>query len=272
MLAGGFGFGAGYYCAADSARDQDTVAAASAPAAGSEQKLAAAIAEINRLRAGIGTAAAPARDFPKVPASKPQTYASLLEKLDKLPEPVIEAQLEKYLGRETLNKISDTRAFSRRLLEVALEDQDDPPEEDEDTVQHVDIQFSKSPVYGKQMLGPDAAVSKFEPLFAHIDSAGEVGEVIVKWQEVNTGEILIFKKMTIGAGGESFITVTPASGWKNSLYRVSLNSIDDSVQLMGSNAYTISQIDGGEGGRKPNMGVIEDLISMGLVTPKRTLP
>jgi hypothetical protein len=259
-----FGFGAGYYCAADSTREQgQSTPVATAASANIEQQLAAAIDEIGRLQKG---SAAANTATPALPVSRPETYAALLEKLDKLPETFIEAQLEKYLGRESLENITDTRAFSKRLLEVALKDQDDPPKED--SPQHVDIQFSKSPVYGKQMLTQDVALFSYEPLFAHIVSAEPVGEVIVKWQDVQTGEILIFKKMSIGPGGESYITAIPGAGWRNSLYRVSLSSVDDSVQLMGSNVYSISEVYA-QDGRKPNAEVIQDLVSMGRAVPKK---
>lgn len=260
---GAFGFGAGYYCAADSS-NQSQDAAAPVVTADAEQKLAEAIQEIRRLQGAAANTAA--RAAPGARVVKPQTYAVLADKLDKLPEPFIEAQLEKYLGRESLEKISDTRAFSRRLLEVALEDQAEPPTDD-DAVHPVDIQFSKSPLYGKQMLAQDVAVSKYEPLFAHILS-NEAGEVIVKWQDAGSGEILIFQKISIGPGSEPYVVATPATGWRNTLYRVSLNSIDDSVKLMGSNAYNVSQVYD-DGGRKPNTEVIQDLVSMGLAVPKR---
>lgn len=269
-IIAGLGFGAGYYCAADSPPDR--VAPANAAAVPQEQtrlerQLADALAEIHRLRAGSDTGETPAEESPNLPLARPSAYAGLLEKLDTLPLSLIESQLEKYLGGDALTQIDDKRAFAKRLLEVALEDQE-PPEE-EDGPLSFDIQFSRSPMYGKQMISQDIAVSKFEPLFAHIVTADDLGEVILKWQDVGSGEILTFKKVHIGPGSQTYLSAVPMDGWQESVYRVSLNSMDASVDLMGASAYSIAEVYGeAEDSRGPNTEIINDLISMGQAVPK----
>ncbi len=262
----GLGFGAGYYCATDGLPAYAEVAPAPAEEA-LEQQFAAALDEIRRLQAGDEAGSSVPRDFPNALIRNQKAYAVLLDKLDKLPQSLIDSQLEKYFGRESLEKIEDTRAFSKRLLEVALEDQDQPLKEDGPL--RVDIQLSKSPMYGNRMLSQDVVVTKFEPLFAHIVTANELGDVIIKWQDVNSGEILIFNKMNFGPGSQLYISAIPGSGWRNSQYRVSVSSMDESVELMAASSYNISQVNDAVPG--PNHEVIDDLVLMGLAVPKKSV-
>jgi hypothetical protein len=202
-------------------------------------------------------------DFTNLPVANPEAYSGLLEKLDKIPQAVIDSHLQKYFGAEQLEKISDSRVFAKRLLEVALGDEGNPSE----NVAHADIYFSKSPIYGKKMLTQSISVSKYEPLFAHIVTDKKLGDVIVKWQNLDSGELLLFKGMRINTNAQ-YISVVPRKGWSGSQYQVSLSSMDDSVILMAVNVYTVAQVSGTENPAGPNLEVIEDLISIGQAVPK----
>jgi hypothetical protein len=268
VIITGFGFGAGYYCAADSARDRPDIVTTSL-STNTEQlvleaQLAEAVVEIKKLQADARVSGN--RQSSAASGSASEAYADLRQKLDKLPEPFIAAMLKEYLGPDSLQKVTDTRAFSKRLLEVALDDQTKPAE-DENEVVSADIEFSRSPIHGKNMIAQDIALAQFEPVFAHILTSEQLGNVILKWQDVNTGEIVLFTSMNIGSGGQS-VSAVPSAGWQNSVYRVSLSSMDDSVQLMASNAYTVSHVQPQNGPRTPNKEYIQDLITLGQAVPK----
>ena len=58
-------------------------------------------------------------DLP-LPASV--TYPDLMSKLDKLPEKFAKDQLAYVFDADAIDQISDVRAFSKRLIDVALDD------------------------------------------------------------------------------------------------------------------------------------------------------
>jgi hypothetical protein len=202
-------------------------------------------------------------DFANLPVVDSDAYAGLLEKLDKIPQPIIDEHLQKHFGAEQLEKISNSRAFAKRLLEVALETE----ETAQDHIGRADIYFYKSPIYGKNMLVGEVAVSKYEPLFAHIVTEEKLGDVIVKWQDLRSGEVLLFKGLAINSAGQ-YISAVPRNGWNSTLYQVSLSSMDEAVNLMASSVYAVTQVSGDSDSRGPNYEVIEDLVSIGQAVPK----
>ncbi|WP_455220732.1 hypothetical protein [Kaarinaea lacus] len=171
-----------------------------------------------------------------LPMSSDTSYPGLLEKIDRLPESFVKSQLENLFNKDAIKNINDVKAFSKRLVEVAL----DENEINEDQAV-LNISFSLSPVNGQQPIDHQAVINKFDTVFAHIITSQPISELLVKWQNINTGEIVLFKKHTQSSIDQHFyVAHRPNNGWSPGAYRVSLHTMDDSVNILGSNSYTIA--------------------------------
>ena len=90
--------------------------------------------------------------------------------------------------------------------------------------------FSTSPINGKQMIGQSAEVGKFETILAYIIASGELGKIIVKWQNSDTGKILSIKNFTHNPNSnEEYAWFKSGKGWQTGHYQVSVFTIDDQV-------------------------------------------
>ena len=203
-----------------------------------------------------------------LPISSSMTYPDLVDKIDKLPISFINNQLGYLFDKETINQLEDSRAFSKRLLEVALEESDDNNQSDMAT-----IAFSKSPAYGIRMIEQNIEVNAGDSIFAHILPNETLEEFIVKWQYQNTGEILLFKKQTILPNKDNqYVWLRPKKGWQPGVYTVSIYSMDDSVSPIAVNSYNIVSVAGGSSSGElsvntRNEAIIQEMLSSGQAVP-----
>lgn len=202
----------------------------------------------------------------KAEQSKPvedYDYSEIFNKIDTFPESLISNQLEKIISEENIKSIGNIRTFSKKLAQVALDTQDGL-----DNTGIINITFSTSPVYGKDLLTNKSNVKPTDTIFAHIFSSGISQEVIVKWQHLQTNEILLFKNKYISDNQNiPSIWLRQKEGWRKGSYRVSIHTLDDQVTPIGSNSYTINEID--NSGNTHN-SIIEDLINSGQAVKKRS--
>jgi len=194
------------------------------------------------------------------------TYPELINKIDHLPDSFISDKLGYFIDEDAIADIEDVRAFSKRLIDVALA-------EGEDSGQNGSaiITFSTSPVYGNRPISQDASVHRFDTIFAHIQSSGQLDDAIVKWQELSTGEILLFKSHSLDPNDPSkYIFLRPRTGWKSGSYRVTLHTMDDQVNPISGNSYNIATVVGEDSeSNNGNNSVIQDLIASGQAVPKQ---
>lgn len=194
------------------------------------------------------------------------TYPELIDKIDQLPDSFISDKLAYFIDKDAIADIEDVRAFSKRLIDVALAEG-----EDSGQTGSAVITFSTSPVFGNQLISQSASVHKFDTIFAHIESSGRLDQAIVKWQELNSGEILLFKNHSLDPENPSkYIFLRPRSGWKSGSYRVSLHTMDDQVNPISGNSYSIATVVGEDSdSSSANNNVIQELIATGQAVPKQ---
>lgn len=198
-------------------------------------------------------------DLP-IPAST--TYPELLNKIDMLPVELINKELENFFGEEYTASIEDPYAFSKQVVEVVLEDQ-----EDSASSGSANIEFSFSPVSGLRYISQPVEIDQHDTVYAHLEATENFDNCIVKWQHVESGEVLLLKQMSLRAGDQSrYVWVMPSHGWAIGSYRLTLHDMDNDKQLVGSSSMVVANVIAGP--VKPNEDVIQDLILSGQAIPK----
>jgi hypothetical protein len=201
----------------------------------------------------------------ELPISPSVDYPELVTKIDNLPLPLVNEQIGKLFDEYALQQVNDTRAFAKRLLEVALKDQ-------EENSMEIDISFSTSTLAGVRPLGDRASVAKSDSIFGHISASGRLNEnVVVKWQNLGTGEILSLTNQSLNTNGrEQYIWARPKKGWQVGRYKASIYSMDDHVTPLGSGLFTIVAISDAQTDRSSDDKVLQELINSGQAVPKQT--
>lgn len=202
------------------------------------------------------------------PVSMPvsTTYQDLVKKIDKLPENLIRKNLASILDDEYLKQIDDIRGFSKRLLEAALEEN---PVKQSDVI--ASIEFSTSPVYGSNLLGSGVNVGQYDKIFAFITVSEPLSKAFVKWQNAETGELLLFRSVRLNtANGFDFVSTRPGSGWQSGQYQVSVFLADKELTPIGGGSYVIAGITEQPGGAKAvNESIVQDMINSGQAIRKK---
>jgi len=194
---------------------------------------------------------------------EPANYSEVIDKIDNLPEYLLSHQLSKIISEESLNDIENIRPFSKRLAEIALNSQ-----EELDDIGYINIIFSTSPSYGKKLLSGGNSIRANDTVFAHIVSSGISEEVIVKWQHLPTNEILLFKNKTISESNSvPSIWLRPRNGWKEGAYRVSVYTMDDEANPIGSNSYIIDTVETNPD-NNPSDEIVQELLNSGKAIKK----
>ncbi len=200
-----------------------------------------------------------------LPISSSVSYSDLVERIEMLPQPIIDEQLTHLFDDDGLQQINDSRDFTKRLLEVALTDSDN------DNTQQTSIIFSTSPLQGSRLLNLNARVKKFDTIFAHITSPGNHSTLLVKWQRLNSGEIMLLTNQPINTNGrEQYVFLRPQKGWQPGQYKISVHSMNDKITTLGVNLLTIIEIIDDDELSMENDQVLQDLIDSGQAFQKIT--
>lgn len=200
-----------------------------------------------------------------LPISNSVSYYGLIERIEMLPQPIIDEQLTRLFDDDGLQQIDDSRGFAKRLLEVALTDSDN------DNTQQTSIIFSTSPLQGSRLLTPNAHVKKFDTIFAHITSPGNRSTLLVKWQDLKSGEIMLLTNQPINTNGrEQYVFLRPQKGWQPGQYKISVHSMDNKITTLGVNILTISEIIDFSEPNMENNQILQDLIDSGQAVQKIT--
>ncbi len=200
-----------------------------------------------------------------LPISHSANYSDLIERIEMLPQPIIDEQLTRLFDDDGLQKINDSRDFAKRLLEVSLTDSDN------DNTQQTSIIFSTSPLQGSRLLSPNARVKKFDTVFAHITSPENRSTLLVKWQRLKSGEIMLLTNQPINTNGrEQYVFLRPQKGWQPGQYKISVHSMDDKITTLGVNLLTITEIIDVSEPDMENNQVLQDLIDSGQAVQKIT--
>ena len=193
-------------------------------------------------------------------------FSMLSDKINAIPEFMLKGQLAMFFDEDALEQLNNPHQFAQRALEVALANEDLSTES-----LSANIEFSLSPVQGARAINFNAEVGQYEPVFAHIISDSDSAELLVKWQNISSGEVLMFRNYRLQPGqNERYISLKPPTGWRAGTYRVSLYSMNDQVTPFAGNSYSISHVAEQPGGDKgPNQKVIDDLLLSGQAVEKQ---
>lgn len=191
------------------------------------------------------------------------TYENVMEKIDTLSEKALTDKLKYLFEEDALKEISNVRDFSRQVVDTALEETDN-----DDPALTASISFSTSPTRGVQLIGFGADIGKHDVVFAHIESESPIGNAIVKWQNLGTGEILMYMNHDVGSSTmEQHVSYSPPNGWTSGTYQVSLYSLNDKMTPIAANSYSISTVV--ENDRHTvQQQLVQEMLSNGQAVPK----
>ncbi len=186
--------------------------------------------------------------------------SDISSKIDLLPDEIIKSKLSVFFGSDFIEDINDIKTFSKRLLEVSLDNKNI-----NDSL--TPLFFSSSPIPGIRLLSSNIVLSENKTIFAHIDNSTRLGNVIAKWFNPNTGEIFHFKKYIIENEPSQFVWFKP-NKWAAGTYQVNLYSNDENMTLLASNRIVISDITRSE---NIDNSILDDLINSGQAITKQQL-
>jgi hypothetical protein len=198
------------------------------------------------------------------------TESDLLSRIDRLPETLINQQLEMLFDNKYLEGIDDKKAFAKKIIEIALaEVEDDTIDIDTDENTYIEIIFSLSPVTGIRRFYTISELEVYDTIFAHFTTATVYPNLIARWEHAGTGEILRMGPLTLQDSQNGYLSLKPKSGWKPGYYRVSLFDIDNNQKVVGSSRYLVDNvIDTENQASDIDQDVINDLRSNGFAVPK----
>ena len=198
-----------------------------------------------------------------LPVSSDLKYPELVAKLDEVPLPFLTEQLNKIFNDNAMQAIDDQRGFAKRLVDVALN------EEEELEHPQISFTFSTSPLAGIRLLTDPASAGKFQTVFGHITASEPLNEyVIIKWRNMDTGEILSLGNQSLNTNGrEQYVRLRPKKGWQPGHYEVSLYSMDNQVSPFGSGRFTLAHVNDTSRETARNQ-IKQDLIDSGQVMSK----
>ena len=222
--------------------------------------------EITRLEA-LNQALARQIELLNLPLSQSLTHEQLLGRIDSLPASVVNNLLAYLFDEEYLAGIENPNEFAKDLVDVAL-DNDDV----EDVSGNVLIEFSFSPIYGLRQFSYASDLQQFDRIFAHLSATQDMPSSIIRWQHQATGEILLFEQQALRADAQSqVISLKPSQGWQTGDYKVSVYDMNDDKRLVGTNEFSVASIQAdefGSTGNRPDVDIIQDLLSTGEAVPK----
>ena len=140
------------------------------------------------------------------------------------------------LSEEEVGDVRDVRAFSNRMLEVAMQG---ITEAEREVPGNQAVLFHQS----RSAKGSPAARFANGPgrIFATFPTPDpERGRVLVKWFRTDRPSILLMQRYPIRAGDTSgYVWLDPEGGWEIGNYQVDVYAADEAVTLLASGRYEI---------------------------------
>ncbi len=195
---------------------------------------------------------------------KPSSSAldELLERVDILPDQMIEGQLERLFDKKSIDKISDPKVFSKRLIEISLE------AKKEDNYFQSQLMFSLSPTFGQLPLISDMPITSSDTIFAHYKSENSITDVVVKWQNMLTGEVIQLRDHSVSEDG--YFWLRPQSGWSTGSYVVSIYRMEDNLEALFSDTFSVIVNDSDENELHDNkQHIINEMLLNGKAVQKQ---
>ena len=159
--------------------------------------------------------------------------------VERLPAQEVERQLKRLFVDADLAQIEDKKFFARRLAEEVFA-----------------VSDTTTPLVGRALVSTTAAfpsesaplteVSARQAIFAHFDTYGKVphnGQVFVRWQHRDTGQLLLFTKKNITADtAQNWVSYRPDQAWKVGYYDVKYYQFSDHLEPIAQVSYLIQRV------------------------------
>jgi hypothetical protein len=199
-----------------------------------------------------------------LPISSDVTVPELMGRVDLLPADLIYQQLERIFDEEYIDSIEDPHEFAKQLIDVAISEGGSTDSAGLTVDADVAVEFSFSPVPGMREFSTLDIVEQHDRVFVHFNTSATYSSLIVRWQHLETGEILQFSPLELLGNQEKYISLQPRSGWKRGDYEVSVFDLSAENQLVGTGTYWVNDVVASENdGSQPDYEIIEDLLSAG---------
>jgi hypothetical protein len=199
-----------------------------------------------------------------LPISSDVTVPELMDRVDLLPADLIYQQLGRIFDEEYLDSIEDPHEFAKQLIDVAISEGGISDRDGLTADADVAVEFSFSPVPGMREFSTLDVVKQHDRVFVHFNTSATYPSLIVRWQHLETGEILQFSPLELLGNQEKYISLQPRSGWKRGDYEVSVFDLSAENQLVGTGTYWLNDVVASENdGSQPDYEIIEDLLSAG---------
>ena len=222
--------------------------------------------ELSRL-SGMDLSLAQLAEQYNLPVPVATTYTGVMDIIDTLPAEFIKQQLSYLADDKYIADIDNPNEFAKSLLKVALS-----REQVEDFSGAMNVVFSYSPVKGWRELADDIALEKFDTLYAHISPTRDIAHAVVKWQHIESGEILQFIPLTLNLQGQSqYVVFRPGNGWYEGFYQVTIHDMDNERRVLAANSFRVStviQAENKQNATGPDKDILQDLILTGRAFPR----
>lgn len=171
-------------------------------------------------------------------------FPSLRKKILHMSEGDVKKQISKFFkGSKKLGEVEDYKDFSLRFIDLALE-KDQLPEDINAANHLIDVRISIARTSNYISVSEDEfQMSKYYKIFANISASPALENVMLKWTNLTTGELIKYK--AIGFVSESdiqYVWARPDSGWDIGTYQVSLHKLNDGMSLIARRLYRITSI------------------------------
>lgn len=142
-----------------------------------------------------------------------------------------------------LDNVKDYKAFATNLIDLALKE-DIIPDNIEDANYLVSVKLSIAKTSEFIDTSEDNfQASKYYKLYANISASPALQNIMLKWKNLTTGEIIKYQAIAFVAENDiQYAWAKPKSGWEAGTYQVSLHNLDDSMSLISRRLFHISSV------------------------------
>ncbi|MCW9013588.1 MAG: hypothetical protein OQL06_07375 [Gammaproteobacteria bacterium] len=176
---------------------------------------------------------------------------SLHEKINSMSDEELLEKLLLMFKEDDLAGIENKKQMALRLTEIALGDEEIDTSMVTGTVavttipEHVD--------YASEFLN----IKQYDTLYAHLSTSDKLEKTLVKWTNLSTGKIMLFKKMAfVPEELQKYVSMRPKGGWVEGDYQVSLYNINQGLTVLASTTYTVQTVQESEPPARPDGPII----------------
>lgn len=169
---------------------------------------------------------------------------SFRKKIENMSEKDVKDSLYKLFKKEEqLSKVNDHKAFAMRFVDLAVEEDELPENLNErNVIQDVRISISRS-TDSLDFSTENFHVSKFYKLYGVILADPPLKDLVLKWKNLNTGEIIKYQVISFSVTGDiQYVWARPNAGWDVGVYQISLHELNDDMSIIARKLYRISSV------------------------------